>query len=144
MPQSAALRGHTHLTTVFSPSATLDALFRVSSCRWQKNRHREVTKPSSVHAFLFHEMTRGKKERKRQLFRYNKSCRNPPEFVWRLTVKCASKESEYSSERSSTERLKGRCFIPRGISYSLSLSADRSLIEISAHHTGCNKRGILL
>lgn len=51
------------------------------------------------------------------------------------------KRGDYSSETNSTERLKGRCFIPRGISsYSLSYSADRSFIEISAHHTDCNER----
>ena len=70
---------------------------------------------------------------------------NPPGVALTTDGKRASEESDYSSETNSTERLKGRCFTPCGISssYSLSQSADRSFIEISAHHTGCNKRDML-
>lgn len=55
--------------------------------------------------------------------------------VWRATRSC---------ETNSAERFKGRRFIPTGISSCLlPLTGLRSFIEISAHHTGCNKRRLL-
>lgn len=107
-------------------------------------RHRQVSKPSTstFYSTKAHERT---KETKTNSILSNtralKSSRVPPT----TGGKCASDENDYSSERNSTERLKGRCFIPRGISsYSLSQSADRSFIEISAHRTCFNNSCILL
>lgn len=105
------------------------------------------TTPTSVKTFyfhfLFHKSTRKKTKTNSILSntRALKSSRVPPT----TGGKCASDETDYSSERNSTERLKGRCFIPCGISsYSLSQSADRSFIEISAHRTCFNNSCILL
>lgn len=106
-------------------------------------RHRQVSKPSTS-TFYSTKAQERTKETKTNSFLSNtrtlKSSRVPPT----TGRKCASVEKDYSSERNSTERLKGRCFIPCGISSSLSQSADRSFIEISAHRTCFNNSCILL
>lgn len=62
------------------------------------------------------------------------ACWYPPEFLNPLTANARLKKRATEAPTESTERLKGRCFIPRGISsYSLLQSADRSFIELSAH-----------
>lgn len=141
---SAALRKHIHSPSQFSPSATLDALFRVFPSRWQQN---DTDKCQNLLLPLFNStkaQERTKETKTNSILsntRALKSSRVPPT----TGGKCASDENDYSSERNSTERLKGRCFVPCGISsYSLSQSADRSFIEISAHRTCFNNSCILL
>lgn len=85
----------------------------------------------TFHCWRFLLLKKTRKKKKRVGFLEQKQEHRVP-----LTTegKCASEESDWSSERNSPERLKGRRFIPTGIScYSLSQSADRSFIEISAH-----------
>lgn len=107
-------------------------------------RHRQVSKPSTSTFYSIKAQERTKETKTNSILsntRALKSSRVPPT----TGGKCASDENDYSSERNSTERLKGRCFIPCGISsYSLSQSADRSFIEISAHRTCFNNSCILL
>lgn len=86
-------------------------------------RRREVTNPSTARAFNSTKST-GEKE---QLF-WNKTAALKSAKS-SSDGKCASEESVYSSETNSAERLKGRCFIPSGISsYSL-LTVSRPFIH---------------
>lgn len=133
---------HTHLPTLFSLTATLDDLSAVSSCRSQ-NEGTENWQSVPMRAFISLQITLGKKGETSGFSGSKRESEIRVEFLWRLTTNERVKRPDYSSETNSAERLKGRCFIPRGLSScSLSLAAERSFPEISAHHTGCNKRHI--
>lgn len=120
---------------LFSPSATLDDLFHVSSCRSRYNGTENWQNLPLLALFT------PQKDTKRQT---TLELGNPPRVPLTTDGKRASEERDNSSEINSAERLKGRCFIPSGVSsYSLSQAADRSFIEMSAHHTDCNKSYIL-
>ena len=137
-------------TATYRPCSVLQPLWMLYSAFLHLDRNKNGTKKRQnpplcafIFFFFFFNLNfpkgRGRKKRAEQLF-WNKTAALSDD--WLQTCEW----SDYSSETNSTERLKGRRFGPTGISscYSpFSQSADRSFIEMSAHHTVCNKRRIL-